>query len=115
MNAHTPGPWVAVPGTIRWHGHKPIFENGLWHILPEANLERLPICEVDQADDHDDPTRQRAEIDARLIAAAPELLAACNEVIKQWGAGPSHLPIEERNRLLVKLCEAANKAEGRTP
>lgn len=84
---HTPGTWVAIPVKFPFHSsRKPIFEDGLWAILPEANLERVPICEVDHADDHDPPTRLKAEADARLIAAAPDLLAALKDVLAHGGS-----------------------------
>lgn len=70
MAKHTPGPWVALPSWTRFHGTKPIFDNGLWHILPADNVERLPIASVDHGDDHDAPTREQAEHDARRIVAA---------------------------------------------
>ena len=49
----------------------------------------------------------------RLRTVNAELLEACNDVIQHWGAGLKHLDVGENNRLLVKMCEAANKAEGR--
>jgi hypothetical protein len=54
------------------------------------------------------------ELIVRAVNCFDDLLAACHQVIRKWGAGPSHLPVGERNRLLVMLCEAANKAEGKS-
>lgn len=72
---HTPGPWFTVQATVRDHGaRKPIFPDGLWAI--KDHPEHYPFAVVDYADDHDDETRATAEATARLIAAAPDLLAA---------------------------------------
>ncbi len=76
----TPGPWVAVPSTNRWHGDdKPIFPEGLWAILPADDYERIPLADVDRADDHHEPTRKHAQDDAEYIAAANPrtVLALC--------------------------------------
>jgi hypothetical protein len=108
--SHTRGPWVAVPSGSRWRGEKPIFANGLWHILPEYDLERLPICEVDHADDHDEATREHAEEDARLISASPELLQAC-KVARLNIDGLEHN--EEVQQVLAVLDAAISKAEVR--
>jgi hypothetical protein len=79
--SHTPTPWVAIPSTLRMHKfEKPVFDNGIVHILPESNQCRLPICSIDRGDDHDAPTRERAIVDAEFIVRAvnchEELLAA---------------------------------------
>lgn len=80
MTKHTPGPWIAIPMRRRHliYGERdePIFPDGLWYILPESNPEQCPIAIIDRANDHDAPTRADAETVARLIAAAPDLLAA---------------------------------------
>jgi len=74
--------WIAIPGLVRLNpSDKKIFRDGLWNILPEDDVERLPICTVDYADDHDEATRKSAEEIAHLIAATPELLEACKEAL----------------------------------
>jgi hypothetical protein len=91
--------------------YKPIFEDGLWWILPARQMERLPICTVDHADDHHEGTRQKAEHDANLIAAAPELLEAlkaCHLQMLQSNNNSEYA--EEANQLAIA---AIAKAEGR--
>ena len=79
---HTKEKWIAIRGVVRLSlSTPPIFGNGLWNILPEDDVERLPTCTIDYADDHDEPTRESAEKIARLIAAAPELLEACELIV----------------------------------
>lgn len=107
---HTPGPWIAIPVKRPFHSsRRPIFEDGLWAILPEAHLERIPICEVDHADDHDPPTRLKAESDARLIAAAPELLNACKAAFADYVDVGGELT--ETDRLLMAAIAKAEGAE----
>ena len=64
MNKHTPGPWRVVDS---WNDHMVEGQNGeeiIWQDGP-----------------HDTPTINEAN--ARLIAAAPDLLAALEYAIKQ--------------------------------
>jgi hypothetical protein len=66
MSKHTPAPWEVVRGQI----HGPACTNGLG----------VPIlCDL-HSWSQDAP--QEGEANARLIAAAPELLAALNELIE---------------------------------
>ncbi len=129
MSAHTPGPWVAIPSSVRMTpgAHDPLFSTGLWSILPEANVERLPICVVDHADDHHAGTREKAEFDARLIAAAPDLLAALKSVLslidegwlvrdtKNDGAPDWAMQQVSKVRRISAAFEAIDKATGATP
>ena len=66
MIQHTPGPWTAKRCT---HG---------WHIGPQPD----GICTIRDNTDGSDAAEHLAN--ARLIAAAPELLAAAEEFIKAY-------------------------------
>lgn len=107
----TRGPWVAIPQFVRLTlgAHQPIFKDGLWGVLPEDDVERLPIATVDCGDDHHEPTRANAEYDARLIAASPDLFKAAREalmVIRKIK------PPEYGNGTIVRLEDAIAKALG---
>ena len=67
---HTPGPWVATQN-----------EAAAWAITTAGPLVMF-VCEVNGPYT---PSMDRYEADARLIAAAPDLLAACELVLKRWG------------------------------
>ena len=84
MAEHTRGPWLAFQVNVRdnWKASKPIYDDGLWRIVRGDDVETCPIAEVDRGDDHDAPTRQQAEADARLIAAAPELLRLMTRLVE---------------------------------
>ncbi len=73
MSKHTPGPWIYARGpsgiaTVAWCEDYAIGPDTGRGNPSQANY-----------DDHGD-----AESDARLIAAAPELLAACRAIDKEW-------------------------------
>lgn len=95
---HTPGPWVVHP----W-GDKDY----------EINAALDTVCNVPGFDD-DTVDADRAEANARLIAAAPELLAALKEIAdnceRRLRKGE-----DSGDRLTLRLCNAAiAKAEGRS-
>lgn len=87
MSKHTPGPWK-VEGSIYEHMHSEI-------------VSAMPGSErgIAQVWKH-----ENAMADARLIAAAPELLEAVREIAKQWPDSSA-----------AKTARAAiSKAEGRS-
>ena len=67
MSKHTPGPWRSEPcyrsGYTVWGG-----------------TDAVPVCVVDTQDDEGRFGTIKNEADARLIAAAPELLEALKEL-----------------------------------
>ena len=81
--AHKPGPWEAVPGAAYWH-------------IRRVHDAELGITENVAAAD--------SEGDARLIAAAPDLLAALEAVASHWA---DHDLLYEHELVLAKQAEAA--------
>lgn len=81
MNTHTPGPWRIASFEKRpslclrvWSGEVEVCQINHWG-NPERDLTRDPK-----------PTGQ-AEANARLIAAAPDLLAACQAYVRARNDG----------------------------
>lgn len=87
---HTPGPWddaskyPEIP-TVR--------------IFAKAHY----IASVGNSDD----SREQTEANARLIASAPELLAACKEFVRKCDCGEA-----ESTRSYAQMKAAIAKAEG---
>lgn len=101
-SAHTPGPW---------HYERPYGEPGHYISGPNTGL----IAKLYEPDAHlfnvDKPVS--IEANARLIAAAPELLA----VVRSFAATYGSLPFADRFRFAATAEQAADaiaKAEGRT-
>lgn len=89
--AHTPGPWTVVDG------HYPSFR--------EINGPSFKISIVMSATDLDFSDYIKREADAQLIAAAPELLEALQQVCLAHKFG---------ERLNETVCAAIAKATGST-
>ena len=85
--SHTPGPWeiFRVPNRVG-----PLIQT----------MNRGPIALLDG--------RHNAEENARLIAAAPELLAALHEIMDKWEMGNDMNDIQ-----FVKYRATLAKAEGK--
>lgn len=95
MNEHTPGPWVITDGPSQQTHHiRPVSEAKKLHLIPIAWVAKL----------------NDGEANARLIAAAPDLLAALKE-IAEWDdeagkLGEDGLPLtlyRTVNALLLRL------------
>jgi hypothetical protein len=110
--SHTPGPWITddsccVDGQARRVGTN----DG----TSAYYLNSLTICECYVGDeDVTGPNLVQAEANARLIAAAPDLLEACKEAYSAVAGSDSfadciHRILKMRN----VLREAIEKAEGK--
>jgi hypothetical protein len=75
---HTPGPWTYRDSNMR-----------TWDIVASADIACRPIAEIPRPD-NDDCGVPEADANARLIAAAPELLAALRggaDALREAGKG----------------------------
>ncbi len=104
MAKHTPGPWRVISGTLG----AVEAANGVQ--VANAEQTRPVRC----AADHDE-----RKANARLIAAAPELLEALKGALEalEFAAGSHEGPITEQERTdsanLYRAHEAIAKAEGK--
>lgn len=76
MSKHTPGPWAAKRvGLQQWWINAPFGDPTIGHNSWDG------LAEVYGSDDWPESGRKVAEANARLIAAAPDLLAACEQAL----------------------------------
>jgi hypothetical protein len=68
---HTPGPWSVGPTHHESEGKSWLFYSHQTHILAPNGLTDLAIVEAGE---------EEGQANARLIAAAPDLLAACQDI-----------------------------------
>lgn len=94
MSKHTPGPWKAVE-----YAHS----FGICTAKGDGYSERLAECVYWNTPRDDQPSRDTARINARLIAAAPELLAAL-QALFAWSVAQ---PFREHDGHPVQLARAA--------
>jgi len=99
MSAHTPGPWKAHPAFFFGHDSFPI---------TGTNGDSSPfLCRLTD----DTPN---FEANARLIAAAPDLLYALREILADIDYAGARLPLGTIGTLRIRLAIAAiAKAEGK--
>lgn len=96
MSGHTPGPWKAYPEALF---------NGT-HVAGRCPIVRagyLRIARVDRISISSRKMDQEGEFNARLIAAAPDLLEACREVLDTVEEWPGEL--EQKVRAAIAKAE----------
>ena len=111
---HTPGPWIAHPKEVYSAYSTPEYHlainkvNG-HDIVPHVAGWRK-LTKYSQTDSGSYGfSHEEAEANARLIAASPELLEACQAVMSANRG--EHLPAE----VIIKLAEAISKATQEDP
>lgn len=110
--AHTPGPWSS-------HGCS-VYQDSTWKDGTQSGGRVIALAH-EQADVDGMPSDEDLA-NARLIAAAPELLAACRATLAYLGCEAEELDREGKHNaaantreLAAQLRAAIAKAEGRTP
>jgi hypothetical protein len=97
MSGHAPGPWKYAAN---------LSDSGfdIGPCLEDGTLDELALLAFTTTGD------EEAEANARLMATSPELLEACQEILKAW-KNHSHM---ERS-LVLKVRAAVKKATGDSP
>lgn len=102
MSKHTEGPWLREGNTVyalmhfRWFKGVEQFKNRFWASVYKDK----------------DVSEEEREANARLMAAAPELLEALNECADRLQI---HMTHTEDLIAHMKACKAIAKAEGKEP
>lgn len=86
--AHTPGPWNAA--TRNTHKTDAGVELVCITVMPTGGY-RGPIAELQSCDHIHGITTAECEANARLIAAAPDLLEALQVLVENGGIGPEQM------------------------
>lgn len=106
MSEHTPGPWLTQ---VALHPHDPR-EAGDTGIVAIENGEKFPIGEIWAL--LPDGRGLPVSDNARLIAAAPDLLAACKAAFQGIGAPINTITAQHNYQ---QLSAAIERAEGTIP
>lgn len=96
QTAHTPGPWIA-------NGHA---------VEQDKPKDVYVICSIHGGRFEDDRTESELDSNARLIAAAPDLLAATEAMLKRIRTMKTWLPKSYPALAMVQLAEAESAWEG---
>lgn len=111
---HTPGPWAAVKSTTLATSRAGRFELACITVMP-AGSYRGPVADLQSCDHIQGITMAECEANARLISAAPDLLAALIDLEDAYcDAGPE-MTREKRafgQRSLAAARAAIAKARG---
>ena len=93
IGAHTPGPWV-IDHRRDWDKEIGIRQSGNgWHRF---------ACQVD----YDDCDPCTAEANANLVAAAPDLLAAAEKLMRAADEGDADLGMDAHDELRAAIAKA---------
>ena len=106
---HTPGPW-SVP-----HFAQDEVGCDCAYVLCDGVMGA--VCTITVSKEGDDPPIEQAKANARLIAAAPDLLAALKRVENSWRdkyTGPEDPRAMARFSIWREMLAAIAKAEGRS-
>jgi hypothetical protein len=96
---HTPGPWMFHLG----RGANPRF-----HVQTTSGYQIASTTELNSHPQAKDENEQR-QANARLIAASPDLLEAC-ELVQKWMLGGQPAPFSD-SKVLEAVGEAISKAK----
>lgn len=111
MSEHTPGPWECIPKINASENHKGFFVRA----KKVTNDGKWSLAEVHPGDEDG----KLGEANARLIAAAPELLKACQLMMLSWKDIPyPRMNSDEENSLWSArnaIQSAIAKATGEEP
>lgn len=102
---HTPGPWV-VDTTVACGPYNIITGNLDW---PQS---KIIVCSFHDWRRADKVGRPTLEADARLISAAPDLLAACVGMLSAWDSPRNLNRVEALCKELDAMESAVAKARG---
>ena len=94
--AHTPGPWVASRDTYRDRAHR---RDAVAAWVERREADDLWIVEAGDGSS----VLVGGEANARLIAAAPDLLAACEAALRAFEDMEDRAPIEECRQLRAAI------------
>lgn len=115
MSKHTPGPWFQKNASITSANGWPIAFASYPERMPDTNEEREPgeswLDASNRLKTERDRIESKMEANARLIAAAPELLEAAKLVIAWYEAEDDHSKADLYQRLqMCRDSEAALRA-----
>ena len=105
MAEHTPGPWFVFP-----NGHCVGGPTGLLDADPNEKTAGVAMCGMRLR------TEEEIEANARLIAAAPDLLAACEDYLRElqsWSESNTPPTDSTMAELRQRTADAIAKAKGK--
>ena len=99
MSKHTPGPWTNDDGLV----------NGIESRT--GRVEQTPSLDIFDAGDWPSALQDEAQANAKLIAAAPDMLAALKLFISTYAATQTHPTIIQEAAVISAIRAAIAKAE----